>query len=108
MVRHVEFVETPIFTKEIARLLPDESYQRLQVALSLRPEAGDLIRGGRGLRKFRWELPGQGKRGGLRIIYYWDVPDRIFMLLPYRKNQQEDLTPEQTKKLSALVKEWLA
>jgi len=35
------------------------------------------------------------------------VPDRIFMLLPYRKSRQEDLTPEQLRKLSALVKEWL-
>jgi len=106
-VPRVEFIETPIFTKEIAKLLPDESYHELQIGLFLRPDAGDLIRGSGGLRKIRWELPGHGKRGGLRIIYYWDVPDRIFMLLPYRKSRQEDLTPEQLRKLSALVKEWL-
>ena len=106
-MRHVEFVETPVFTKEITRLLPDDSYRRLQFALFLRLEAGDLIRGSGGLRKIRWEIPGRGKRGGLRVIYYWDVPDRIFMLLPYRKNAQEDLTPEQLKKLRSIVEEWL-
>jgi mRNA-degrading endonuclease RelE of RelBE toxin-antitoxin system len=103
----VEFIETPVFTREITRLLSDDSYRRLQFALFLRPGAGDLIRGSGGLRKIRWEIPGRGKRGGLRVIYYWDVADRIFMLLPYRKVEQEDLTPEQLKKLRAVVEEWL-
>ncbi|MBM4045825.1 MAG: hypothetical protein FJ279_11975 [Planctomycetes bacterium] len=103
----MEFVETPIFTAEIRRLLPDEGYRRLQIALLLRPDAGDLIRGSGGLRKVRWRSPGTGKRGGLRVIYYWDAPDRIYMLLPYRKSRQEDLTPSQLRALVRLVKEWL-
>jgi mRNA-degrading endonuclease RelE of RelBE toxin-antitoxin system len=102
------FVETPLFTKLILELLPDESYRLLQQTLVLRPEAGDLIQGGRGLRKIRWSIPGRGKRGGLRIIYYWDVPaDRIYMLLVYLKNKQEDLTSAQLKMLRGLIKEWL-
>ena len=79
----------------------------LQTALMLRPDAGDLIRGTGGLRKIRWALPGIGKRGALRVIYYWNQPDTIFMLLPYRKTKQDDLTPEQLKQLRALVKECL-
>jgi mRNA-degrading endonuclease RelE of RelBE toxin-antitoxin system len=106
-VGHVEFIETPVFTKEITRLLPEDSYRRLQFALFLRPDAGDLIRSSGGLRKIRWEIPGRGKRGGLRVIYYWDAPNRIFMLLPYRKNEQENLTPEQLKRLRVVVREWL-
>jgi mRNA-degrading endonuclease RelE of RelBE toxin-antitoxin system len=78
----MRFIETPLFTKLIKDLLPDDNYRLLQQTLLIRPEAGDLIRGGGGLRKIRWNLPGSGKRGGLRIIYYWDVPeDTVYMLL---------------------------
>jgi hypothetical protein len=62
----------------------DESYRKLQSVLMLRPEAGNVIRGSGGLRKIRWNLPGSGKRGSLRIIYYWNPPGTIFMLFPYR------------------------
>lgn len=101
------FIETSVFTREIKDLLPDEEYRMLQTALMFRPDAGDIIRGGGGLRKVRWNLPGMGKRGGLRVIYYWDPPDTIYMLLPYKKTDQDDLTPEQLRFLRVMVKEWL-
>jgi hypothetical protein len=103
----MEFIETPIFTREIRRLLSDDEYRRMQIALLLRPDMGDLIQGSGGLRKLRWRIAGQGKRGGLRVIYYWVVPDCIYMLLPYQKTTQEDLTPSQLRTLRKLVKEWL-
>jgi hypothetical protein len=100
------FVETPVFTRELQDLMSDDDYRALQSALLLRPEAGDLIPGGGGLRKVRWGLPGTGKRGGLRLIYYWQkAEDRIYMLLVYRKSRQEDLTPQQLRILRKLVKE---
>ena len=101
------FIETSIFTQEIKKLLPDDEYRQLQELLLLRPKAGNLIQGSGGLRKIRWNAPGMGKRGGLRLIYYWNPPDTIYMLFPYQKNQQEDVTPEQLKILKGLVKEWL-
>jgi hypothetical protein len=101
------FIETSVSTREIKSLLPDEEYRMLQTALMFRPDAGDIIRGGGGLRKVRWNLPGRGKRGALRVIYFWDPPDAIYMLLPYKKTDQDDLTPEQMKFLRAMVKEWL-
>ena len=102
------FIETSIFTKEIRHLLPDDNYRMLQTALMLRPDAGSLIRGSGGLRKIRWNLPGTRKRGALRVIYYWNPPDTIFMLFPYRKTEKEDLTPDQLKILRRMVKELLA
>ena len=102
------FIETPLFTKLIKDFLPDENYRLLQQTILIRPEVGDLIRGGGGLRKIRWKTPGGGKRGGLRIIYYWDVPaDTIYMLLPYKKSKQKDLTAAQLKVLRDLIKEGL-
>jgi hypothetical protein len=102
------FIETSIFTKEIQRLLPDESYRMLQSVLMLRPDAGIVIRGSGGLRKIRWGIPGSGKRGALRVIYFWSPPDTIFMLFPYRKNEQDDLTTDQLKLLRQMVKELLS
>ena len=102
----MRFVETPIFTKVITRLLDDESYRGLQVALILRPEQGPLIRSGGGLRKVRWARLGAGKRGGLRVIYYWSAAETAFyMLYAYSKNEQGDLTPAQTRQLGRLVRE---
>ena len=102
------FIETPIFTKLIKSTLPDDEYRKLQEALIIRPEAGSLIRGGGGLRKIRWRIPGRGKRGGIRVVYYWDVPvDRIYMLVVYKKSDKENLTRSQLKTLRQLVEEWI-
>ena len=103
------FIETPIFTDEIRTLLPDENYRALQLALFFRPDAGAIIPRSGGLRKLRWHLSQSGKRGGLRVIYYWDKPaDILYMLWVYKKNRQEDLTASQLKILSRLIREYLA
>jgi hypothetical protein len=74
------------------------------VALANRPMAGAVIPGSGGLRKVRWSLAGTGKRGGLRVIYYWAVAqDRILMLLIYSKNERDDLSAEQVRTLRRVV-----
>jgi hypothetical protein len=102
----VRFVETPIFTRVITRLLDDDEYRSLQIALMLRPEQGPIVRGAGGLRKVRWAKAGAGKRGGLRVIYYWAPKETaIYMLYAYAKNEQGDLTPAQARALGQLVRE---
>lgn len=102
------FVETQLFTRLITELLTDDEYSRLQIALLLRPEQGALIRGAHGLRKLRWALARRGKRGSLRIFYYWDKPaDRIYMIHVLEKSRQADLTPAQVKVLGRIVQEEL-
>ena len=99
-------VETPVFTRRVLRFLTDDDYRLLQHELVARPDVGNIIRGSGGLRKVRWAATGRGKRGGVRVIYYWAV-DReiILMLLIYGKNEQDDLTAEQLRVLKALVEE---
>ncbi len=54
----------------------------------------------------RWGFTGRGKRGGVRVIYYWAVKqERILMLLIYPKNVKDDMTQEQLKILRKIVKE---
>jgi len=102
----MRFVETPVFTKEVRDQLADDEYRALQLALLFRPEQGAVIPGSGGLRKLRWGVGGRGKRGGLRVIYYWAAEEEIFhMLFVYPKNVQEDLTPTQLRVLSRLVRE---
>ncbi|MEK6374658.1 MAG: hypothetical protein AABO58_18410 [Acidobacteriota bacterium] len=104
----LEFRETDIFTREITSLLTDDEYAKLQGVLIVQPDAGDLIPGTGGLRKFRWaeERRGKGKRGGIRVIYYWYVAGSlIYLLLAYSKGQQDDLSAAQKRLLVRLVAE---
>ena len=96
----VVFVETPTFTKRILQYMEDADYSALQVHLAGHPDAGKVIPGSGGIRKIRWAGSGRGKRGGLRVIYYWWVAaDRISMLLIYPKNEQDNLSVDEVKQL---------
>ena len=98
------FIETPVFTKHVIEALTDEQYGLLQGFLVARPDAGNLVKGGSGIRKLRWALSGRGKRGGVRVIYFWRVSEsQILMLTMYAKNEQANLTPPQVKQLAKLV-----
>ena len=42
--------------------------------------------------KLRWAGSGRGKRGGLRIIYYWLREDgHVWLLTIYAKNEARDI-----------------
>jgi mRNA-degrading endonuclease RelE of RelBE toxin-antitoxin system len=88
----VIFIEAPVFSRLVHRYLSDDEYAALQWSLVLRPDAGDVIRGSGGIRKLRWAGKGHGKRGGLRVIYYWqDRKGEIWLLTIYAKNEAEDI-----------------
>lgn len=100
------FIETPTFTRLISALLDDDEYAKLQEELVKRPDAGDLVKDGGGIRKFRWKRAGTGKSGGIRVIYYWLTEDnQILMLVAYPKNTKDSLTDKETSVLRKLVKE---
>lgn len=103
----VVFIETQIFTGELKKLLSDDEYIALQRFLSEQPLAGDVIQDTGGLRKIRWHAQGKGKRGGVRVIYYYVMSySQIRLLLIYQKGKKDDLTAAQKKILKQLNQRW--
>jgi mRNA-degrading endonuclease RelE of RelBE toxin-antitoxin system len=100
------FVELPPFERHRAAYLSDEDYRQFQESLMRNPTAGDVIQGTGGLRKVRVGDPrrNRGKRGGLRVIYYWQVSESQFWLFTvYDKDEMDDLTADQRKALAKLL-----
>jgi mRNA-degrading endonuclease RelE of RelBE toxin-antitoxin system len=100
----VIIVETKAFTARITSLLSEDHYRSLQLALLERPTAGSVVPGTGGLRKLRWGASGRGKRGGVRVIYFWHpASTTLLMLFAFSKNEREDLTPVQRQALRKIV-----
>src|SRR5262245_39022862 len=90
--------ETREFRMRAAGLLSEDEKLSLMDFLSDNPTAGDLIRGSGGIRKLRWALPGGGKSGGVRVIYYFhsqDVP--LWLLTLFAKNEKANLSDEEVQ-----------
>ena len=106
IMKKMEFIETPTFTRMLTALLTDDDYRGLQNELMEDPESGDIIKGGGGIRKLRYAAQGRGKSGGVRVIYYW-VKDnhQIYMLVVYPKSKKDNLTDKETAILREFVKE---
>jgi hypothetical protein len=101
------FVELPAFSRYRQNYLDDEAFRALQSALLANPEIGDVIEGTGGLRKTRQAdlRRGKGKRGGLRIIYFWWETGRQFWLFTlYDKSELDDLSPTERKALKDMLK----
>ena len=100
--------ETKSFTKDVASLLTEENYFAFQSYLQENVFIGDVIPGGGGLRKIRWRVDTKGKRGGVRIIYYFaSQKGYIYLLAIYSKSKKTDLDKDQVKQLVKQVEEWL-
>lgn len=102
----MEFIEASFFTQAVADYLDDEEYRRLQAFLVENPAAGALMPETGGFRKVRWRDPrrGKGKRGGLRVIYYYFPEDaQIWLIFLYDKAQADDLTPAEKKALRQAI-----
>lgn len=104
------FIELPPFERYRQDYLKDDRYREFQEMLLENPEAGDVIEGTGGLRKVRFAdaKRGKGKRGGLRVIYYWwHAGNQFWLYTIYNKDEMDDLTPAQKKVLKDLLKQEL-
>lgn len=105
------FVELPAFERFRADYLDDGSFCQLQSDLLANPLAGEVIEATGGLRKLRFsdKTRGKGKRGGLRIIYYWWSGGSQFWLFTlFDKDEAKDLTAGQRQTLKVQIKAELA
>jgi mRNA-degrading endonuclease RelE of RelBE toxin-antitoxin system len=102
----VEFVEAPAFTRHVHEYLSDDEYAALQQFLAINPEAGAVMPGTGGIRKLRWgdERRGKGRRGGLRVIYYFLIRDQqVWLFTLFGKDEAADLTASQKRQLRAAI-----
>jgi hypothetical protein len=102
----MEFVEAPAFTRHLSEYLSEEGFRRLQDRLAANPALGDLMPATGGFRKLRWAdvRRGKGRRGGLRIIYYYFRSDsQIWFMTLYDKSEASDLTGSQKAALKVAI-----
>ena len=104
MSHAIEFIETPIFTKQIKAIATDYELKDLQIELIAQPEKGDLIQGTGGLRKIRMATGGQGKSGSVRVIYFLATVEIIYLVLAYPKNVKDSLNQTEKSELKKLTK----
>ncbi len=102
----MEFIEAPAFSRYVSDYLDDDAYRVLQTSLAENPEIGDVMPGTGGFRKLRWADPrrGKGRRGGLRIIYfYFESEQQIWLMTLYSKNEAADISAAEKRALKAAI-----
>lgn len=104
----IEFIETPLFTRQIKAIATDDELKELQKELIQLPTRGDLIPRTGGLRKIRMAAGSQGKSGSIRVIYFLATEEIVWFVLAYPKNVKDNLTEgekAELKKLTQLLKD---
>lgn len=97
-------VETPSFQRDAAAALSAEERTEMISFLAANPDAGDIMPGTGGARKLRWRAQGRGKRGGVRVIYYYhneSLP--LFLLNVFAKNEKANLTKAERNEMQTLL-----
>ena len=97
----MKFIEAAVFTKYVYDYLSEDEYIGLQGLLLQYPESGNVVPGSGGVRKIRWALSGRGKRGGVRVIYYFKKhDDEIWLLTIYSKNEVDAIPAQVLRQIA--------
>ena len=105
MSHTIEFIETPMFTRQIKQIATDEELRELQKTLIESPDKGDLIQKTGGLRKVRMATGNQGKSGSARVIYFLATTEVIYLVMAYPKSTKDSLTDAEKAALKMLTQQ---
>jgi len=95
---------TSIYEKQVGKALHPEERLAMESYVADSPEIHPVVAGTGGVRKARWGRHGKGKRGGVRVIYFYrSAADVVYFLDIYSKSEKEDLTQADKKQLKELV-----
>jgi hypothetical protein len=102
--RPITVAETPLFVRQADDIWDAAEREDFVDFIARNPEAGDVIPEMGGVRKVRWRKAGTGKRGGVRVVYFYYDPDSpLYLLMVYAKAEREDTTPDEKKAVRKLT-----
>ena len=102
--RPIAVAETAVFMRQASVLWTEDERLEFVDFIARNPEAGDLIPASGGVRKIRWGRRGSGKRGGVRIIYFYHDPAMpVYLLMIYAKARRDDLSADAQRTVQRLV-----
>ena len=102
--RPIAVAETAVFMRQASALWTDDERFEFVDFIARNPETGDLIPASGGVRKIRWGRRGSGKRGGVRIIYFYHDPAMpVYLLMIYAKARRDDLSADAQRTVQRLV-----
>jgi hypothetical protein len=102
--RLITVAETAMFMRQAVEVWSEEERLAFVDFIARNPETGDVIPESGGVRKVRWGRQGSGKRGGVRVIYFYHHTEApLYLLMIYAKARREDLSPDAKRAVQALA-----
>jgi hypothetical protein len=100
----ITVIETKAYISRADDIMSADERSAVVDFIADNPESGDVMPGTGGVRKLRVALDGRGKRGGARVIYYYqnqEIP--VFLLGLFAKNQKTSLTKAERNTLKIAI-----
>ena len=101
----ITVVETKAFAARTKSRMSTAEIERAIETIACDPLCGELIQGTGGIRKVRFAIEGRGKRGSVRIVYYYhnaSIP--VFLLTVFGKNEKANLTKAERNALGTVAR----
>lgn len=92
-------LETDTFKKQADKIWSEDERLEFVTFIAANPEAGNVIPGADGARKLRWSVGYQGKRSGVRVIYFNLDSDLLCLVAIYKKAERENMLPNEIKEV---------